>query len=82
LDKVAKYVKTGGKLIFSTCTVYQGENIDNRNWFLENYEFEPVSLNEYLPEKLHSETTEQGYLQLIPGIHNTDGFFISKFQRK
>lgn len=82
LDNAAKYVKKGGRLIFSTCTVYHGENVDNRNWFLEHYDFEAESLNEYLPEKLHNETTKQGYLQLVPGIHDTDGFFISRFRKK
>ncbi len=82
LDKVSKYVKKGGRLIFSTCTVYHGENVDNRNWFLEHYDFEAESLNEYLPEKLLTETSDQGYLQLIPGIHDTDGFFISRFRKK
>ncbi len=81
LDKAEKYVKPGGKLIFSTCTLYQGENVDNRRWFLENYAFEPESLDEFLPEKLRSETTAKGYLQLIPGIHNMDGFFIAKFRK-
>ena len=41
----------------------------------------PVSLNETLPEILHSETTKQGYLQLLPGIHDTDGFFISVLKK-
>ncbi|MDF2906378.1 MAG: hypothetical protein K0R34_1699 [Herbinix sp.] len=82
LDKAEKYVKKGGRLIFSTCTVYHGENDENRNWFLDHYDFEAESLNEYLPEKLHTETSTKGYLQLIPGIHHTDGFFISRFRRK
>ena len=40
------------------------------------------SLDPYLPEELHSETTALGYLQLLPGVHRTDGFFIAKFRRK
>jgi 16S rRNA (cytosine967-C5)-methyltransferase len=82
LDKVSKYVKKGGILIFSTCTVHQGENTGNRNWFLDNYDFQAESLDQYLPQELCSQTTKDGYLQLIQGVHNTDGFFIARFRKK
>ncbi len=82
LDKAQQYVKTGGCLIFSTCTVNKEENLGNREWFLQNYEFEAVGFNELLPEQLQCETAEKGYLQMIQGIHNTDGFFISKYRKK
>ena len=51
-------------------------------WFLNHYPFKLESLDPYLPEELHSETTALGYLQLLPGVHKTDGFFIAKFRRK
>ncbi len=79
---VQQYVKKDGILVFSTCTVNRKENDENRQWFLENFDFEPVSISEYLPEKMHSETTEAGYLQLMPGKFGTDGFYISRFRRK
>ncbi len=82
LDKVQQYVKKGGCLIFSTCTVNKEENLENREWFLQNYEFEAVGFNELLPALLQCETAKEGYLQMIQGIHNTDGFFISKFRKK
>lgn len=82
LENAASYVKEGGTLVFSTCTVNKRENEENFRWFLEEFPFEPVSLNDCLPEELHSEETEQGYLQLIPGVHNCDGFFLSKFRKK
>ncbi len=82
LDKAEKYVKPGGVLIYSTCTVLRGENEGNRNWFLQNYSYMPESLDPRLPEVLHSQTTKEGYLQLLQGVHNTDGFFIAKFRKK
>lgn len=84
LTTVSSYVKQGGTLIYSTCTVNLEENNKNITWFLEQYqdEFEMVSLNPYLPEELQNEQTEKGYLQLFPGIHKTDGFFLAKFRRK
>jgi len=81
LDNAAKYVRPGGTLIFSTCTVNQGENIENRNWFLQNYDFSAVGLDQYLPKQLKCDSSADGYLQLIQGVHNADGFFISKFRK-
>lgn len=82
LSVVWKYVKVGGTLLYSTCTINQEENEENRKWILENLPFEPVSLDSALPDALKSETTKDGYLQLLPGIHKCDGFFIAKFTRK
>ena len=82
LDRAADYVKPRGTLIFSTCTIAKEENEANMMWFLNNYPFRLESLDTCIPEELHSETTRLGYLQLLPGVHKTDGFFIAKFRRK
>ena len=82
LKRAAEYVKPRGALIFSTCTIAREENEENMMWFMNNYPFKLESLDPYLPKELHSETTALGYLQLLPGIHKTDGFFIAKFRRK
>jgi len=49
-------------------------------WFTQNYPFEPESLSSYLPDQLKKEG-EKGMLQLLPGIHETDGFFLAKLRR-
>lgn len=82
LDRAASYVKRGGTLVYSTCTIAKEENQENVSWFRENYPFEAVELDSCLPQELCCETTKQGYLQLLPGVHKTDGFFIAKFRRK
>lgn len=82
LTTAQNYVKKGGIIIYSTCTIDTAENLGNREWFLKNFEFEAESLDPYLPEKLRNETTGKGYLQLLQGIHNTDGFFVSRFRKK
>lgn len=82
LHNAASYVKPGGTLIYSTCTITREENIENVEWFLENYPYKLESLDPYLCEELHSETTEKGYLQLLPGVHKTDGFFLARFRKK
>ncbi len=81
LDVVSQYVKPGGTLIYSTCTVNPMENEENREYILKELGFEAVDINEYLPEVLHCETAREGYLQLLPSVHETDGFFISRFRR-
>ena len=74
-------VKDGGTLLYSTCTVNRKENSENAAWFLEQFPFEAVSLDELLPDELKSGETAKGQLQLIPGVHKTDGFFLAKFRK-
>lgn len=81
LDTVYPYVKVGGTLIYSTCTIGAEENQYNVKWFLDNYPFQLESIEPYLCEELKSKTTKAGYLQLLPGIHRTDGFFMARFKR-
>lgn len=82
LHNAAQCVQPGGTLIYSTCTINPRENEENVRWFLEHYPFEAESLNPYLPEELRGGTAEEGWLQLLPGIHKCDGFFIARLVRK
>ncbi len=82
LHNAAQCVRPGGTLIYSTCTVNPRENEENVRWFLENYPYQAESLDSRLPQELHSETTAQGWLQLIPGVHKCDGFFLARLKRK
>lgn len=82
LRNAVRYVRPGGTLVYSTCTVTREENLDNRQWILEHFPFEPSSLDGLIPAELRRLTTAEGYLQLIPGVHDTDGFFIARFRRK
>ena len=76
-----RYVRPGGFLVFSTCTLNQGENTDNVRWIETNTPLRTVSIEEELPERLRGRTGGQGYLQLLPGIDASDGFFVAKFVR-
>ncbi|SFB04338.1 16S rRNA (cytosine967-C5)-methyltransferase [Acetitomaculum ruminis DSM 5522] len=82
LKNVQNYVKPGGVLLYSTCTMNHIENDENVKWFKENFPFEPESLDSFIPKELQCDTTKEGYLQLITGIHQSDGFFIARFRRK
>lgn len=82
LEQASAYVKPGGTLIYSTCTIGNEENIENVRWFTENYPYELESLEPYLCKELWCDTTKEGYLQLLPGVHQCDGFFIARLKRK
>lgn len=64
LSVVWQYVKPGGKLIYSTCTLTEEENEKNTAWFLEQFPF-------------HKEKEKT----LIPGIQETDGFYMAVLRR-
>ena len=82
LEQASTYVKPGGTLIYSTCTIGREENLDNIRWFTQNYPYELDSLEPYLCQELHGDTAREGYLQLLPGVHKCDGFFIARLKRK
>lgn len=83
LELAAKYVKTGGVLVYSTCTINKTENIDVVKGFLEsNPAFRLESIIGQTPENLKCESAAQGYLELFPNTHGTDGFFIARMGKR
>ena len=78
LKNQARYLKKGGVLIYSTCTLIREENEGVVESFLaENREFalEPLPLPDVFPNN------ETGMLALVPGQYDTDGFFIARLRR-
>lgn len=82
LAVVTQYVKPGGTLMYSTCTMNQEENEGNLRYIVEQLGFKLQGLEDHLPENLHNEDTKQGYLRLLPGMHGSDGFFIARLVKK
>lgn len=83
LKNAAKYVRHGGVLIYSTCTINPAENMENVHWFLKEFpEFTMAPIADKLCPKLRKSVQETGCLQLLPGIHDSDGFFIARFEKK
>lgn len=76
LSVVSQYVKKGGTLIFSTCTVNKYENDENVEWIEKNLPFKPLSLGENFPEITDR---RKNHVQIFTGDYGMDGFFISKF---
>ena len=66
LSTVHRYVKPGGRLIYSTCTIHRAENEENAAWFADSYpEFSLVKER-----------------QMLPGRDGTDGFYIAEFKKE
>ena len=79
LNNQAKYVKKGGLLLYSTCTLVRRENEGVVEKFLKA---NPEFCTEKLPLPANFPTNESGMLKLVPGQYDTDGFFICRLRRK
>lgn len=81
LSVVSDYVKPGGTLIYSTCTIDRLENEENAEWIIKELPFKKKDIRDRLPECL-KEYCSENQIQLLPGIHPSDGFFIAAFERE
>ncbi len=76
LENACRYVKRGGVLVYSTCTIFPEENEENVRAFLDahpEFSLTPFSVGEFhCPE---------GLVTLLPDVHATDGFFIARMVR-
>ena len=78
LENASKYLKIGGELVYSTCTLYREENEGVIERFLErnkDFELEEIEIPSPIIHK------NSGYITLYPNISGTDGFFIAKVKR-
>ncbi|MBP5297713.1 MAG: 16S rRNA (cytosine(967)-C(5))-methyltransferase RsmB [Lachnospiraceae bacterium] len=90
LDVVSGYVKKGGTLIYSTCSISASENIGNAEYIEKQLGFTPSDITPYLSEGLLEDVKRAGAenelklgrLQLLPGFYDSDGFFVSRFIKK
>ena len=95
MKNAAQYVKPGGRLLFSTCTLNPAENEENRLWFLEEEKaFSPVDLRDRLPELAAAEEEavrtgkrkesglSRGEMRLMPDLYPCDGFYFALFEKE
>ena len=77
VENACRYVKPGGVLVYSTCTLFPEENEDNVARFLSRHpEFTPTDFT------VGDLTSTNGALTLTPDEHGTDGFFVAKFTKE
>ena len=82
LTTSSKYVKPGGVMVYSTCTITTAENKRMVNWILKNLDFDLEPIDSYIPDLLHNKDSAKGFLQILPTDAGTDGFFISRFRKR
>ena len=80
LENVSKYVKKGGYLCYSTCTVNKKENEDQAEKLVSDGRFKYEALN-FLPDAFKDKAKE-GHLSLMQGVDDSDGFFIAILKKK
>ena len=79
LNNQARYVKKGGLLMYSTCTLVRRENEGVVEKFLKQ---NPDFHTEILPLPNNFPKNDTGMLALVPGEYDTDGFFICRLRRE
>jgi len=83
LDSAARMVKNGGRLVYATCSLLPDENADQIKSFLtENPDFSIRPVTEALGPEAKNLSDANGFLQMTPARHDTDGFFAALLVRK
>ena len=78
LGNLSHYIKDGGILVYSTCTVFREENEDVIEKFLEGHpEFKLDWMGNVLPEKLQP-FIQKGFFKTFPPRNGMDGFFVAR----
>lgn len=81
LDVCSAYVKHGGLLVYSTCTVSKQENeINIKNFISSHSEFELIDIDSKIPDMLNY-ITEEKTVTILPSKYNADAFFIAALRR-
>jgi len=79
LHAASLFVKPGGVLVYSTCTINPDENEEQIYKFLKsNFQFDLIPAETHIPKDF----TENGFLKTIPHKHHMDGAFAAKLKKK
>ncbi|MBQ5951408.1 MAG: 16S rRNA (cytosine(967)-C(5))-methyltransferase RsmB [Lachnospiraceae bacterium] len=76
------YLKPGGRLVYSTCSILPEEDDGQRSWILENLPVSPLSLKGLLPPAAEDGLRENGTFLRLPGESPGDGFYIAVFRKE
>ncbi|MBQ4159701.1 MAG: 16S rRNA (cytosine(967)-C(5))-methyltransferase RsmB [Clostridia bacterium] len=82
LNTCKAYVKRGGILVYSTCTIGEKENLGVVRAFLkENPDFVLCDMADALPSGVTKDSAREGYAEFFPDTDGIDGFFVCKMMR-
>lgn len=79
LENASSYLKEGGILIYSTCTIFKQENTDVVDRFLNNHK--DFDLDDLGPIKEFLGIGDKGLVKILPDRYEMDGFFISRMKK-
>ncbi len=81
LESAARYVRPGGRLVYSTCTIARLENDDVVEAFLADHASFRREARDQLPDSPGECLEADGTLRTFPHRHGLDGFFAVRLRR-
>lgn len=88
VDASVHWLKPGGVFLYSTCSMTKEENYEMVQYLETKLNLSLESIEPFLPEeflgtldKIDLKMVQEGYLQLVPGKHKTDGFFFARLRK-
>ncbi len=82
VGNAATVLRPGGALVYSACTVLAEENEEIATHFLRRSRDFASIPKDALPEEVKAVADPDGFLRTFPHIHDTDGFFAARFERR
>lgn len=79
VSNVSRYVKKGGVMIYSTCTIHKAENEKMVRFIENNLPFMGDSIKPYVPSLFNIEREKDYAVQILPSKEGCDGFFVARF---
>lgn len=82
IGNLSSYVRKGGRMVYSVCTLEPEETDGVINAFLKNHpDFSLENAAVSLPPACKPLVDEYGFLRTMPHLHNTDGFFAARLKK-
>jgi 16S rRNA (cytosine967-C5)-methyltransferase len=82
INNAYKYLKPGGTLVYSTCSMTKEENEHIVLYAEKEFGMQLQDITHFLPEKLKNYAVNKGYIQILPHMADTDGFFIASLKKR
>jgi 16S rRNA (cytosine967-C5)-methyltransferase len=83
LDEAVPLLRSGGRLLYVTCTLLREENEEVINGALERHQdLSLLNLRDHAPEWCQDLINEEGFFRTFPHKHNMDGFFAALFEKQ
>lgn len=82
INNACKYLKPGGILVYSTCSITKEENEEVVLYAERELGMQFQDITSHLPEVLRKYQKHKGYIQILPYMADTDGFFIALLKKR